>query len=285
MGSPRRILPVTLLLLCLLMLCDAGKAQAKTASAATTVAHSPLLRHPALPTLWIIGNGGVYPPAGGGSGTWVPWLTPLFDPRRINLSDRLDTGSTIRDNITNLRWAEVLSHVEPGDVVLIQFFFREAEPESVGGTGSLPGTGDELREVVSPGQPNAELVHTYGWYLREYVVETIARGATPILCSPAPTDPPEPNKGDATAWTRAIAIQQRIPFIDLSTYTQLASHPSGATSTTRAATVGSLIPEAIVASLKGMPSDPLAGYFSPEGDAIAPTRPPAPPQRPIVPPL
>ena len=31
-----------------------------------------------------------------------------------------------------------------------------------------------------------EVVHTYGWYLRKFVADTLAKRATPIVCSPVP---------------------------------------------------------------------------------------------------
>ena len=31
-----------------------------------------------------------------------------------------------------------------------------------------------------------EVVHTFGWYMRKYVAETKAKGATPIVCSLVP---------------------------------------------------------------------------------------------------
>jgi hypothetical protein len=30
------------------------------------------------------------------------------------------------------------------------------------------------------------VVHSYGWYLRKFIADAKARGATPIVCSPIP---------------------------------------------------------------------------------------------------
>ncbi len=45
---------------------------------------------------------------------------------------------------------------------------------------TLPGSGDETQVL------GGKTIHTYGWYLRQYVREVQAKNATPILCSPVP---------------------------------------------------------------------------------------------------
>jgi lysophospholipase L1-like esterase len=69
---------------------------------------------------------------------------------------------------------------------------------------------------------NKETIHTYGWYLRQYVQETKAKGATPIVCSPVPRNTWIDGKiklgfdGYAT-WAAEASRQSGAQFIDLNT--------------------------------------------------------------------
>jgi len=49
---------------------------------------------------------------------------------------------------------------------------------------TITGMGDEIMHI-GVGASN-KVVHTYGWYLREYVRDAKAKGATIIICSPVP---------------------------------------------------------------------------------------------------
>ena len=51
---------------------------------------------------------------------------------------------------------------------------------------TVGGSGDETQEIESPVTHQKETIHTYGWYLRQYVKDARARGATPIICSSVP---------------------------------------------------------------------------------------------------
>ena len=68
--------------------------------------------------------------------------------------------------------------LKPGDVVIMQFGHNDN-----GARGALRGIGEETRERQNPTTNQTETVHTFGWYLRKYIADTRARGATPIVCS------------------------------------------------------------------------------------------------------
>ena len=73
-----------------------------------------------------------------------------------------------------------------GDFVLIQFGHNDGghidQPKY---RGSLKGMGDESK-VVEFNTDSTEVVHTYGWYMKKYIEETKAHGATPIVLSMIP---------------------------------------------------------------------------------------------------
>ena len=185
-------------------------------------------------------------------------LSSFFDPAHLNVIDRTAPTLTIRSAITSGAWSSVLAQLKPNDVVLFQF-----GPADLGAgattpaTSSLPGLNDDFHESQNSATGQPELVHTFGWYLREMVVETIARGAVPILCAPSMPQQPSGNSTStgSAAWTQAIATQQRVPFLDLSR-----SDPSAEANAT-------------VAALRGLRPDPLEGYFSAKGTAVPPTAP------------
>jgi hypothetical protein len=64
------------------------------------------------------------------------------------------------------------------------------------------------------------VVHTYGWYLRKYVEDTKAQGATPIICSLIPWKTWKNGKIERGAasyggWAEVVAKQERVAFVDL----------------------------------------------------------------------
>ena len=82
------------------------------------------------------------------------------------------------------------------------------------GPGPLRGTGEETEDR------EGQTVHTFGWYLRKYVAETRAKGATPIVCSLIPRNIWENGKiarpRDSHAdWAREVAKAQGVGLLDL----------------------------------------------------------------------
>jgi rhamnogalacturonan acetylesterase len=143
----------------------------------------------------------------------------------------------------------MLAQVKPGDLVLLEFAPAALSPaDKASATRTLQGIGDGTFDYLDPGTQKIELVHSYGWYLRRMVVDTINHGASPILCSPpaaAQTSAITPTAAEPTAadWTRAIATEQRIPFVDLT------------------AGGGELTPPTLRAGLEALQPDPLAPYL------------------------
>lgn len=245
---------------------------------------------PTLPTLWIVGNGDGRDAAGQREGVrWVGALGPLLDTARIQIADRTDARSSTRGYIVAGQWSDVVSAIKPGDFILIQFAQRSATPDGADNQlASLPGVSDDMREGEDPIHHRREIVHTYGWYLRQYAVEAIARGATPILCSPVANTVAFSEASNDVAWSRGIAVQQRIPFLDLPAAMAAPSAPRMSAGTGDAPAGGApsvlgpdAVADAVVAGLKGLTGDPLSGYFSAKGNAIPPYRPaPPPPSQP-----
>ena len=140
---------------------------------------------------------------------WGDPLTAYFDPAKVNLVNRAVGGTGARTFIQQGYWEMVQAMLKPGDIVIMQFGHNDN-----GRIGPLRGTGEETEER------DGETVRTFGWYLRKYIAETRAKGATPIVCSLIPRNIWENGKiarpQDSHAdWAREVAKSQAVGLLDL----------------------------------------------------------------------
>ena len=219
---------------------------------------------------------------------WGDELAPYLDLNRVNLVNRAIGGRSSRTYITEGHWDEVLATIKPGDIVLIQFGHNDSgvPDEPTRARASLPGVGDETKEIDNPITKQHETVHTFGWYLRKYVSDTRAKGATPVLCSLIPRkiwkDGKIARNSDTYAgWTREVADATKTDFIDLNEITarkydalgEAAVEPLFGDPHTHTTAAGAIMnAESVVAGLKALAKDPLAGDFSAKGEAVAACR-------------
>jgi len=242
-----------------------------------------------LPTLFLVGDSTVRNGHGDGAhGQWG-WgepLAELFDTSKINVVNRAIGGRSSRTYITEGHWADTLALMKPGDIVLFQFGHNDSGPldDTARARGTIPGVGDDSREIENPILKRHETVHTYGWYMRQYVTDTIAKGAIPIICSPIPRKLWKDgkvirNSDNYGGWAKQVAEQQHAAFIDLNAiiaghYDEIGEQkvePLFADPHTHTSWAGAeLNAQSVVAGLKALPHDPLANYFSAKGKAIAP---------------
>jgi rhamnogalacturonan acetylesterase len=249
----------------------------------------PKPANPKLSTLFLVGDSTVRNGHGDGANGQWGWGEPLidlFDTSKINMVNRAIGGRSSRTYITEGHWADTLALMKSGDVVLFQFGHNDNGPldDTFRARGTLPGVGDESREIENPILKMHETVHTYGWYMRKYVTDTVAKGAIPIVCSPIPRKTWREGKIVRNAdnfggWAREVARQQHVEFIDLNEIIARRYDALGEekveplfgdphTHTSRAG--AELNASCVVAGLKALPQDPVALYFSDAGKAIAP---------------
>lgn len=240
-----------------------------------------------LPTLFLVGDSTVRNGHGDGAhGQWG-WgepLAELFDTSKINVANRAIGGRSSRTYITEGHWADTLALMKPGDIVLFQFGHNDSGPldDTARARGTILGVGDDSREIENPILKRHETVHTYGWYMRQYVTDTIAKGAIPIICSPIPRKLWKDgkvirNSDNYGGWAKQVAEQQHAAFIDLNAiiaghYDEIGEQkvePLFADPHTHTSWAGAeLNAQSVVAGLKALPHDPLANYFSAKGNAI-----------------
>ena len=239
-------------------------------------------RDRALPTLFLVGNSTVRNGRGDGAGGqwgWGDYIKPFFDTTKINVLNRAVGGLSARTYISQGYWDRVLTLVKPGDFVMVEFGHNDASPvnDSSRARGVLPGIGPDstiIDNILT--KQKGEVVYSFGGYLRKFVNETRAKGATPIINSLTPRKFWENGKirrtrGSFADWAEQTARAERVPFVNV---TELASQKMD---TLPPATVDSLYGDAnlhssgrgadlfarvVVEGLASLgESDPLRAYF------------------------
>jgi rhamnogalacturonan acetylesterase len=178
-------------------------------------------KQPTKPVIYLIGDSTVH------NSDKVQWgwgsiLPDYFDLSKISVNNQAMAGRSTRTFIKENRWHRVDSMLRPGDYVLMQFGHNEgSKPDTnkAGYRGVLKGTGEDVVDLTWP-NGTKETVHTYGWYLRKFIRETKAKGATPIVLSMIPRNEFRDGKvlradNDYGKWAKEIADQEKVAFINL----------------------------------------------------------------------
>jgi lysophospholipase L1-like esterase len=230
----------------------------------------------ALPTFHIIGDSTVR--SGGGSGHWG-WgerIAPYFNTNKINIVNQAIAGRSARTYFTDGHWEKTIATIKPGDVVIIQFGTNDGgkigDPSNKNRADGA-GIGDETVEDTRP-DGTKELVHTFGWYMAQFVTQSQAKGAKVILVSPVPhKDRWETGRDfeNFAQWDAEVAKAHNALFFDLTMVVTDAFKKAGADEVatffsdqrTHATDIGAQFNAAcVIAGLKSLTNDPLAPCFS-----------------------
>jgi lysophospholipase L1-like esterase len=170
---------------------------------------------------------------------WGHMMKYYFDTDRIYVVNDAMGGTSSRSYQDSPQlWPIVLPKIQAGDYVLMAFGHND-------GRSSLPGNGDETQQMPAAGRGGArrgrggpatapatgaapttaaaapmETVHTYGWYMRQYIRQIKAKGATPIVLSLIPRNrwtngKVGRNSNDYALWAKQAAEQEGVIFIPL----------------------------------------------------------------------
>jgi len=154
---------------------------------------------------------------------WGTTIADYLDLSKINLSNNAMAGRSTRTFVKEGRWEKVDSLLKPGDYVIMGFGHNEgSKPDTTkaGYRGVLNGIGEETL-VLTWKDNTKETVHTYGWYIRQFIKDTKAKGATPIVVSMIPRREwgadgkiilADQNYG---LWAKQVADQESAAFVDL----------------------------------------------------------------------
>lgn len=189
---------------------------------------------PTRPALFLIGdstirNGYFDDGETAGQFGWGHMLHYYFDTSRIDVVNDAMGGTSSRSfQESPALWTKVRLMIRPGDYVLMAFGHNDSR-------SSGKGNGDELVPApppfVRPGAPTPpppppdappKMMHSFGWYMRQYIEQVRALGATPIVMSLIPrnrwTDGKVlRNDDDYALWARQAAEQEHVQFIPLNT--------------------------------------------------------------------
>lgn len=245
----------------------------------------PLPANPNLPTLWLIGDSTVRNGTMGDNGPAGQWgwgapITVYFDLKKINVVNRAFGGTSSRTFYNGFFWKDLQPRIKKGDFVLLQFGANDNGGAK--GKGGLSGIGDETA------MNNDETVHTFGWYLKQFVAETRAQGGTPIICSLTPrkgwgSDSKQFKRDNGThaKWAEQVATETSAPFIPLydiiaTNYEKLGPEkvetlyvPSPKENLHTGWDGAVVNAGCVVSGLKALPADPLAKFLSPRASPIS----------------
>jgi lysophospholipase L1-like esterase len=241
----------------------------------------PVPHNPALPTIWTIGDSTVRTGVNGtgddqvGQWGWGAPLVGYFDPKKVNVVNRA-VGGTTSGSFYLAQWKAMVDLIKKGDVVILQFGTNSGGVE-------LPGIGDDTREVAARnGQPST--AHSFGWYLRQFISETRAKDATPVICSLIPRNARGPDgkirrsAQTQAGWAKQVAAAQKAGFIDLNELVarQYDAMDKDAVDAMFAGTphtswTGAVLnAETVISGLKALNPDPVATYYVEQVNQIPP---------------
>jgi rhamnogalacturonan acetylesterase len=177
------------------------------------------------PVFYIIGDSTVKNGDGTGKNNQMGWGTvipPFFDTTKIDVRNHAIGGRSSRTFITEGRWEKILATLKKNDYVIMQFGHNDASQldDTERARGTIKGVGEDSTEIWNPIRKIKEVVHTYGWYMRKYVRETKAKGATPIICSLIPRNNWKDSKVGRSAdswalWAKQVAEKEGAYYIEL----------------------------------------------------------------------
>lgn len=182
------------------------------------------------PVLFLVGNStmrnGTLGNGNNGQWGWGYFEHLFWDENKIKVENQALGGTSTRTFYRNL-WPAVLQGIKKGDYVVLELGHNDNGPLDSGrARASIKGTGNDSVEVIIKDGRNAgkkEWVYTFGGYIRKYVSEIRAKGATPILFTLTPRNDYEkdnPNRiqrklESFTPWIFEMGKELNVPVIDL----------------------------------------------------------------------
>lgn len=176
------------------------------------------------PVLFLVGDStmrtGTRGNGDNGQWGWGYYAHEFFDENRITVENHALGGLSCRTFYRDW-WPDVLKGVQKGDYVIIQLGHNDSGPyDTPRGRSSIPGTGKET-VTVDRGEQGKETVYSYGEYLRKFIDEVRAKGASPVLFTLTPRNQWDSEtvvrrkKDNFTKWIKEIAKEKNVPCVDL----------------------------------------------------------------------
>jgi lysophospholipase L1-like esterase len=150
---------------------------------------------------------------------WGVAFPNYCDTTRVEIVNKARGGRSSRTYTTEGLWEAVKKEIKLGDFVVIQFGHNDAgaiDKEKF--RGSLKGNGDETQVVVRDSLK--ETVHTFGWYMNQFIRDSKEKGAIPIVLSQTPRNEWHDNTVERRSetyclWSKEAALKEGAFFIDI----------------------------------------------------------------------
>ena len=156
------------------------------------------------PTLFLLGDSTVSDQPGEPYNSWGQMLPRFFGPG-VAVSNHAQSGETYRDSLARRRIDKILSMMQPGDVLLMQFGHNDQKQVKDGRSGPFT---------------------TYKAEIKTHVDMVRARGGLPVIVSPVErrafddAGKVKPSLLDYAEAARQSARELGVPFIDLNARSQ-----------------------------------------------------------------
>lgn len=240
-------------------------------------------RQPGKPVLFTIGDSTVKNKDDGDSmWGWGSVIAEFFDAEKIVVENHAMAGRSARTFLDEGRWDKVYKALQPGDFVIMQFGHNDLGDINVGkARGELPGYGPESKVFKMEKTGINQVVYTFGWYLRKFIMDAREKGATPIVVSHTPRNKWDKGRIESNAeglgeWTRQVALQTGACFIDLNRLTGQMLQQLGPANTppyykndhTHTSRLGARLNASNIAYGLGNTDCPLRDYLKPFGKKV-----------------
>lgn len=180
------------------------------------------------PVLFLVGNStmrnGTLGNGNNGQWGWGYFERQFFDENKITVENHALGGTSSR-TFWKYLWKDVLKGIRPGDYVILELGHNDNGPFDSGrARASIKGISHEDSLVVTIKETGVvDTVYSFGEYMRKYIADIRKAGATPILMSLTPRNAYEAENPNRIArvdktfglWSKQIAKEQNVPFIDL----------------------------------------------------------------------
>lgn len=156
---------------------------------------------------------------------WGSVIGDLFKEGEITVENHAFPGRSARTFLDEGRWQKVYDALQPGDFVLMQFGHNDAGDINTGkARAELPGAGDESKVFKMEKTGKNQVIYTFGWYLRKFILDCKEKGAIPVVISHTPRNKfdngmIESNSNSFGKWTKETAERMGVTYIDLNTIT------------------------------------------------------------------
>lgn len=146
---------------------------------------------------------------------WGNFLGDFLNPDSFSVENHALGGRSSRTFIEEGLWQRVLDVVQEGDYVLMQFGHNDGgEPHRGRARATLKGNGNQAESFVMESSGDTILVHSYGWYIRQYIQDVLDKKATPVVCSLIPRNLWQEGKVGRNDQTYALWAQQAAVSIE-----------------------------------------------------------------------